>query len=362
VRLLHFADLHLDTPFRWAGAERARRRRHALRTTLRRIVDLAHSCRVDAVLCAGDLYEQDSFTPDTAAFVVDAFERLAPIPVYVAPGNHDWLGPESLYRQVRWPAHVHVFDADRLAPVPLAPGITLWGAAHLGPAGTRGFLRGASVDGPGIHLALFHGAEYTGGGEADPHAPFTAGELPEAGIHHAFCGHYHAPRDAPHHTYPGNPDPLTFGETGERGVVLATVGGDGSLSRERRRVASSLVHDIALDVSGCATGDDVRELVAGRLRGLAGDARVTLRGELQAGAEVQDVDVGEAAPWMDAVVPNLSRLGVAYDLEAIGREPTVRGEFVRALTAAAELDPSTRRQVLITGLRALDGRTDLEVW
>jgi DNA repair protein SbcD/Mre11 len=358
LRLLHFADLHLDAPFRWAPPARARERRNGLRASLRRIVDLARAAAVDAVLCAGDLYEQESFTPDTAAFILDALGRLAPIPVFLAPGNHDWLGPDSLYRQARWPAHVHVFTTDRLAPVPLAPGVTLWGAAHLSPAGTPGFLRHPPIRGPGVHLALFHGAE--GGGD-DPHAPFTADEVAAAGLAHAFCGHYHAPRDAPGHTYPGNPDPLTFGEQGERGVVLATLGDGGAVMRERRRVASSQVHDVALDVSGCPTGDAVRDLVAARLRGLAGDVRVSLRGEVSPGLDVGEDDVRGTAPWLDAMVVDMSGVRVAYDLAAIAGEPTVRGEFVRAVHEG-ELDAETRRRVLVTGLRALDGRADLEVW
>ena len=49
-----------------------------------------------------------------------------------------------------------------------------------------------------------------------------------------------------------------------------------------------------------------------------------------------------------------------YDLEAIGAEVTIRGQFVR-LAAAEMADPDQRRLVIVTGLRALDGRRDLEV-
>jgi hypothetical protein len=51
---------------------------------------------------------------------------------------------------------------------------------------------------------------------------------------------------------------------------------------------------------------------------------------------------------------------VRYDLDAIGAEATVRGQFVRLATAEVS-DPDQRRRVIVTGLRALDGRRDLEV-
>ena len=41
MRVVLFADLHLDTPFVWAGREVARRRRQRLRDVLTRIAELA---------------------------------------------------------------------------------------------------------------------------------------------------------------------------------------------------------------------------------------------------------------------------------------------------------------------------------
>src|SRR6266511_4040881 len=102
LKLVLFSDLHLDTSFTWMERRAARRRRQALRDTLLRIIDLAIAERADALLCGGDLYEQDRFTPDTGEFLFGAFERLHPMPVLLAPGNHDWWGGESLYRRVGW--------------------------------------------------------------------------------------------------------------------------------------------------------------------------------------------------------------------------------------------------------------------
>src|SRR5438445_13847699 len=92
-----FSDVHLDAPFAWADPSLGRRRRQALRDTLMRIVTLAQEIAPNAVFCGGDLYEHDRVLPDTAEFLRNQFERLHPIPVYLAPGNHDWYGQESVY-------------------------------------------------------------------------------------------------------------------------------------------------------------------------------------------------------------------------------------------------------------------------
>src|SRR5207245_7699093 len=117
-----------------------------------KIIDLAAQEQADALLCGGDLYEQDRFTPDTGEFLRATFESLHPMPVFLAPGNHDWWGPESLYRRVSWSPNVHVFTESRLRPVELTDGVTLWGAAHLAPANTDDFLTGFDVGRGGVNL------------------------------------------------------------------------------------------------------------------------------------------------------------------------------------------------------------------
>jgi DNA repair exonuclease SbcCD nuclease subunit len=364
MRLLLFADLHLDAPFAWAPIEAARARRRALRDTLGEICRLAVAERVDALCCAGDLYEQERFTPDTAAFLRDTFAQVHPLPIYLAPGNHDWLGPASLYHQVDWTDNVHVFTADRLVPVTLADGFTLWGAGHRAPANTPGFLDDFRVDRGGVNVALFHGSEQGDlrlqGKDKEPHSPFRESQIARAGLQHALVGHFHTPRDAPLHTYPGNPEPLTFGETGPRGAVLVTVGGDGAVTRERHRVSVSEVADIEVDVSGAAHAQQVRDRVAQRLAGLAGTIRVTLSGEVGPDLDLRLDDLAEVAPQL-VMVARLGKLTVGYDLDALADEPTVRGQFIRDVRGAVDLTDEQRRKVLITGLRALEGRHDLEV-
>lgn len=369
MRFVLFSDLHLDAPFAWAEPDVGRRRRQALRDVLERVVALADEVDADALLCAGDLYEQDRFTPDTAAFLRTTFGATHR-PVVIAPGNHDWYGPTSLYATVDWPRNVRVFTESRLQALSLADGFTLWGAAHRAPASTRGFLDDFATDRTGVHLGLFHGSERSSlpfeGHDKQPHAPFDDAQVERSGLHHALCGHFHRPRDAAWHTYPGNPEPLTFGEDGPRGAVVVDVAADGGVRRTRREVAVTAAHDLDVEVDGCTSLQDVRERVAARLEGLDGIARLTVAGELAPDIDLRpQTDLAlhalpRAAQGLDALVVRTGRLSVAYGIEAIASEPTVRGQFVRDVLDS-DLGADERRRVLVTGLRALDGRDDLEV-
>lgn len=367
TRIVHFADLHLDASFAWAGATSAvaRQRRQSLRDALVRIAALVREVEADALFCGGDLYEHDRVTRDTAEFLRATFQSLKPLPVYIAPGNHDWYGPESVYARNDWSPNVHVFREPRLVPVPLREGLTLWGGAHLAPANTDDFLEGFRADGPGAHIALFHGAERSWfseqGAGKEPHAAFDAGAIEAAGLSHAFLGHYHRPRDAERHTYPGNPDPLAFGEDGLRGAVVARIAADGSVTRERRVVARTDVHDLVLDVGGCGSSQEIRD----RLRGLSGEragiARLTVGGELAPEVDLREDDLRHVLlGTFDAVQVRLGDLRSGYDLAAIRGEHTVRGAFVGDVLDS-DLPEDEKRRVLIAGLRALDGRDDLDV-
>lgn len=366
MKIVHFSDLHLDSPFAWAGAagEAARRRRQALRQVLLRILELTREVGADALFCGGDLYEHDRVTPDTAEFLRTSFADLGPIPVFLAPGNHDWYGPKSVYELVEWSSNVHIFREPSLQRLHLGDGIALWGAAHLAPANTNNFLDGFQVEGDGVHIALFHGAErswFTAqGGGKEPHAPFDADQIERAGLHHCFLGHYHRPKDAARHTYPGNPDPLEFGEDGERGAVIATIGSDGQIHRERRPVALTDVQDIVLDVSGYTTQQQIRGRLADLVSGSEGLARLTVRGELEPSVELREDDLRDEMSGFDAIQIRIGEVRSAYDIDAIRQEHTVRGQFVSDVLAA-DLPPDEERRVLMSGLRALDGRADLEV-
>lgn len=369
MKLVHFSDLHLDAHFAWLGGANglARERRQALRDTLQNIVNAAHEVHADAVLCGGDLFEHERVTPDTAEFLLRTLASLHPVRVFIAPGNHDWLGPHSLYKQLAWSPNVHIFDSNRLERVEIEPGLNLWGAAHCAPANTDGFLDSFRVDMDvdAVNLALFHGSERYWLQSEDtgksPHAPFDEAQIARAGLDFAFLGHYHAPKDTDWLSYPGNPDPLSFGEIGDRGVVIASVSNEGRVTIERRNVAATHTVDLTVDLTGSTNQQDVRNRVTAALADVDGFVRATLQGEV---APEVDVEVADLRPLVTnpRIQLRIGNVSYGYNMEAIRQEQTIRGQFVRDVEAETSLDDDVRRRILVTGLRALEGRKDLEVW
>lgn len=158
MKLVLFGDMHLDSAFAWLGANpaAARARRKSLREALLKVTHLAAEENADALLCSGDLYEQDRVTQDAGGLLKRAFAQLSPMPVFISPGNYDYLAPGSIYRSTQWSDNVHIFEGDfRRGMVELEPGFLLWGTAHKVPANTHNFFAGFSVPrGSDTHVAL----------------------------------------------------------------------------------------------------------------------------------------------------------------------------------------------------------------
>jgi DNA repair exonuclease SbcCD nuclease subunit len=125
LRLLHSSDVHVDdghVPSAWDGDPLG---------GLRRVLDAAHAADVDAVLLAGDTFENNRL-PDALIAAAAALVERAALPVVILPGNHDPLQAGSVFH--RLPpciANLHVLGATDVESLLLAPlGLELRGRAH----------------------------------------------------------------------------------------------------------------------------------------------------------------------------------------------------------------------------------------
>ena len=108
IKILHCADMHLDSPFEGLASGKASLRRREQRELLHRLVDLAHSENVDLMLLSGDLLDSDNTYYETGEELNQCLRGLS-IPVFIAPGNHDHIWEKSPYVAEEWPENVHIF-------------------------------------------------------------------------------------------------------------------------------------------------------------------------------------------------------------------------------------------------------------
>ena len=109
LKFLHTSDVHLGA-YDHSKAERTMQRRQEMHDTFRAVIDLSITERVDFMVIAGDFFDNARVQEDTMEFAGEQLARV-PGPVVLLPGNHDHVGPGSVY--------------DRLDLTALAPNLRL---------------------------------------------------------------------------------------------------------------------------------------------------------------------------------------------------------------------------------------------
>lgn len=109
LKFLHTSDVHLGA-YDHSKAERTLERRQEMHDTFRAVIDLSITERVDFMVIAGDFFDNARVQEDTMEFAGEQLARV-PGPVVLLPGNHDHVGPGSVY--------------DRLDLTSLAPNLRL---------------------------------------------------------------------------------------------------------------------------------------------------------------------------------------------------------------------------------------------
>ena len=116
VKIVHAADIHLDSPLRGLsrlGDEAAKELRGATREALVNLVKLVQDEDARLLVIAGDLYDGDWNDYATGAFFVRQMDELNDlgVPVVIASGNHD--AESQITRALRLPPNVTMLPVDR---------------------------------------------------------------------------------------------------------------------------------------------------------------------------------------------------------------------------------------------------------
>lgn len=229
-RLLHTADWQIGMKAAAVGAAAARVRAARLEAA-RRVIELANERRVDAVVLAGDTFEDTTVAPALVQQIVDIL-RHSEAPVFVLPGNHDPLVPGGVFDHAAWrdaaprvtvlrePGPIALGDADLFA-CPLRerhsmddPLETLPDAPAAGPPRAR------------LRIAIAHGT-LRGGPIPDDEAaddfPIDLAHARRAGLDWLALGHFHAPSSREidgvvRAAYCGSHEPTKFGESNAHGA------------------------------------------------------------------------------------------------------------------------------------------------
>ena len=234
LKILHTADWHLGRRFPSFSEEDETKLTRARIEAVDRLLGVAESFTVDAVLCAGDLFDDPAPSESWWRGLLRLLEKRnwTNRPMFLLPGNHDPLEPNSVWAEEHpfrraLPAWVHVVDRDNYE-FELSEEAVLYATPCRSQAGADDLASRLPRRDPNdrrIRIGLVHGQTFDLAGH-QTNFPIALNAALERGLSYLAIGDTHAFRELPPKVsptvYPGAPEATTFGEcdTGFVAVVF----------------------------------------------------------------------------------------------------------------------------------------------
>ncbi len=275
VKFLQAADFHLDSKFLgFFDLDKIALRKKELEETFKKFIQFINAIKdeegLDFVLFAGDLFEQDCFSPQTIkSLIIYGLESLRPLPVFIVAGNHDPLIDDSPYLLYTWPDNVCIFP-DHFKTVQVKPDVFIHGISVTPENFKNNILKDLRVENTqALNIVLMHGAE-TGGADIKVFGdcqPFSSQDVLDSNADYFALGHFHNCRSIPYGGsavkgfYSGSPEGLSFKETGERFVLKVEIKKDSQPLVEKISFQHRIYKEIEIDCTGINSSEDVKDLL-----------------------------------------------------------------------------------------------------
>ena len=341
MKIIHTADIHLDSPL--AGVKNSATRRHELLTALSNLNEYANNNGVEAIIVAGDLFDEKFTTDQTIRSVADIV-KSGKASWFVLRGNHGGyqaydklraICPEIQFFDDTWTKYTH--------------GNVVICGRELGVNDAEEWAN-LSLDKSAFNVIVLHGdIDDPSYGLIDKKAIAASGASYVAlGHRHAFCPHKFGTVKG---CYCGVLEARGFDETAETGFVeIDTDTGDIKFVTQAVRKVVTITVDVSGVTSDIALQNKIQNAVAEVSPRnylnliLTGESSEDLHAEMVA-RELLD------GKFFALRVKDETTLRV--DVDKLSQEVSLRGEFVK-LASAIE-DERLREAVLKMGLNYLSG-------
>jgi DNA repair exonuclease SbcCD nuclease subunit len=227
IRFLHTADLQIGKPFGQFPSEIAATLRAARFDILKRVALLGRDRGVDAVLVAGDCFDDIAVSDDTLRRFKIALEPFGGVWILL-PGNHDPAIAESPWTRLRrFSLPCNVVIADEPQPVPIGNKAVILPAPlrrRRDAADLTEWFDTAVTEDSLVRVGVAHGSvrEFLPEGSEAPN-PIAPDRAERARLDYLKLGDWHGHRRISSRTwYSGTPEPDRF-RSNEPGYVLEVV-------------------------------------------------------------------------------------------------------------------------------------------
>lgn len=349
MKLIHCADLHLDSPMESnLSSEKARERKGEIRESFARLVRTATENGVTALLIAGDLFDSVHVTRSTEKYVRDLIAMCPQLHFYYLAGNHDRGSVVKTWEDP--PANLFTFDNG-------------WTSYRLGDVVITGSERPCAdtltLSPACVNVVMMHGQERAGNGTAKEDV-IHLGKFRGKNIDYLALGHIHEYREMRVDSrctacYAGCLEGRGFDECGQKGYVLLNIE-NGHVSHRFVPSASRTLHTVSCDITGFTSQLDLEERVMATVGNIPPRdlVKVILCGVCLPDAHKDTVHLRGVLSERFYFAKLRDECRLLIRAEDYKNDISLKGEFVRRVMAS-HLSESEKERVIACGFRALSG-------
>ena len=341
-------DAHLDANFPENNEQRRREQRLAFDKAMSLVSDYA----IDYLLVPGDLFDKRNPDVETFSYVMDSFASLEKTKVIIAPGNHDPMTVDSLYKNYDIPGNVYIFPEKRVSFIEfsgrVAPGgrdylfggenantsysVRFYGAAFEGHFSRDSMLvspdgKTPRLSGNFINVLVMHG-KLVGDDEKSIYNPIPQSVLETCGFDFCAIASEHSYLKKKNVLNSGILCPRGFQETGETGVIAGEVTEDNRVRANFIPINAIKYEKIRYDITGLF--DLSADRIAEGIKSIT-DSRdcylVELTGETGFDESVDAEEVKKRLTGFFPIVEVTDKTVKKADIRLLADEKNFRGAF-----------------------------------
>ena len=392
VRLIHTADLHLDSAFSSRfSKEEAEERRQSLLMAWNRLLSYGIEKKVQAVLIAGDLFDSAVVSRSTMEIFLSSIRRNPDISFFYLRGNHD---TENTFRfQENLPKNLFLFSKGgkkyRLNEKLILAGKEYYGSTERNKDGFPGqsfwdfkeedcnlfMLHGELTESDiryplepasGIGVRNEEGAEQdrNAENEVQDNAGISLKALSRYPVHYLALGHIHKRGEGQfgsiRYAYPGCLQGRGFDEEGEKGFFYLEV------NEETKEIQTEFIpikegEFRILELELCEEDDSLSALekIEEKIKEEActekDSLRILLKGEKSPEGErnLRYLERALSERFSYVEVKEESRLVLRK--EDYIHEKSLKGEFLRMISDSESLSEEEKEKIILLGIGLLQG-------
>ena len=350
MKFIHCSDIHLDSRMESNLTEAQARERNAeICASFGRLVDEAARQKVAAVLIAGDLFDTERATAQTADYILSRIAGVPEVDFLYLRGNHD----ETVFDGMKLPENLKTFSREWTC---YRYGDVVITGLEMDAENCLEMYRSLKLSPENINIVMLHGQESTRPGNEQICLPMLRGKH----IHYLALGHIHSFKCEPLdlqglYCYSGCLEGRGFDECGDKGFVFLNVE-SGRVRPQFVPFARRTLRTATVDITGLVKVGQILEAAEQALRNIPRESlvKLTLTGSytLDTQKDLRFFQKMLEQKFYFLKIKDESRLSIekgSYEYDI-----SLKGAFIRLVMASDKSDEQ-KEQIISYGIRALSG-------